>query len=207
MAYQAAKILFSPARICLAQIQNGHGVLSSSKVSSLSANPWCSLWSYLPIRSRSKASLKLPLNHHSHSRFRLQTLCYAFVYRLYYCYLLYARGTSSLDSDRHHRCAPSPPCPSLYLLQPRTISVQLIPSECYNKPLSLQTDHILRYRCLPTITIRSIDANYSLFTPPTHEAVISTPTSPFADQTLIQSPPPAYQPLHLHRVHCDPALP
>jgi hypothetical protein len=39
--------------------------------------------------------------------------------------------------------------------------------------------------------------------------VISTPTSPFADQTLIQSPPPAYQPLHLHlaRVHCEPALP
>jgi hypothetical protein len=39
--------------------------------------------------------------------------------------------------------------------------------------------------------------------------VISTPTSPFADQTLIQSPPPAYQPSHLHlaRAHCEPALP
>lgn len=39
--------------------------------------------------------------------------------------------------------------------------------------------------------------------------VVSAPTSPFADQTLIQSPPPAYQPLHLHlaRVRCEPALP
>jgi hypothetical protein len=39
--------------------------------------------------------------------------------------------------------------------------------------------------------------------------VISTPTSPFADQALIQSPPPAYQPLHPHlaRVHSEPTLP
>ena len=209
MVHQAARILFSPARICLTQIQNKNDVLSSSKGSSLSAN-CCSLWYCLSTKKALQNLSQTPVESITavvdfncrHFAMPLSTdsiitifsvlvalppsilIVITVLRRLYHVsrYTHYSRGQCQYSSFR----------PNV---------------STYHSPFRPTT-----YYATDAFQISSFDPSMrtaSNLRPQRLTPVISTPISPFTDQTLIQSPPPAYQPLHLNlaRVHREPALP
>jgi len=106
---------------------------------------------------------------HGHNQLQLQAVCHAIVDRLHYFYPLCARGTSSLNSDHCHRRASPPLCSSAYFSQPRTMSVQLSPSQPFNIRSSLCANYLLCYKYLPTIAIRSTSAKSRLFIRPSSD--------------------------------------